>query len=175
MNDPTRHWHEPLSQAGTARRQAMLGELTQTMVRVHRIRRVRRRSLGALTVVFLLGVTGLLLQPVLFTSSNQPRIATGPQATPSDVAEITPGSVQFVTTSGSSMDGYVVASPPTVVQIDDRALLRTLASMGRPTGLIRYGDRVVLTGAVTDVAQDPQRQDQSPSGDVRRASPGSAT
>ena len=61
----------------------------------------------------------------------------------------TPGA-QIVHTDPGAAERYRATPQPLVVTIDDAQLVRTLIEIGRPAGLIRIGERVALSAAVTD-------------------------
>ncbi len=115
-----------LSPPGRARRDAMLDELVGYMRRTHRLRTIRRRLVDAVAV----GGLGMLIGTAAWVFGSH-RPLDGP-----------PGG------------GRDEVSPPAhrvlVRQIDDSELLRMLAEIGRPAGLVRSGSRVWLTNAVTD-------------------------
>ncbi|MFQ5489511.1 MAG: hypothetical protein ACE5GE_02215, partial [Phycisphaerae bacterium] len=56
----------------------------------------------------------------------------------------------IVGTSTSALDRYRARPGERVVRLDDRTLLATLASIGRPAQLIFDGDRPRLSTPVTD-------------------------
>ncbi len=115
-----------LSPAGRARRDAILDELVGYMRRTHRLRTIRRRLLDLVAV----GGLGMLIGVAAWVFGSH---------WPPD---------------GLPRGGRDEVSPPAhrvlVRQIDDSELLRMLAEIGRPAGLVRSGSRVWLTNAVTD-------------------------
>ena len=159
MNDPR---SEPLSPAGLARREAMFDELVEVMTRTHRARRTRRRMLA------IGGCTGLLLLlirlslPVASTPTKAPQIADGPpQRSTGNVIDNSPEHRACVTvlvqTDPAVVERYRARPTGRIVRMDDRMLLETLASIHRPAGLIRFGDRIRLSAAVTDAESGLKR------------------
>jgi hypothetical protein len=69
---------------------------------------------------------------------------------------LNPINYEVVATRAGATNEYL-ASPPTMIElIDDRELLRSLASLNRPAGIVRTGDRVSLTRPVADVVERPR-------------------
>ena len=139
--------HDNLSPKGAARREAMLGDLTAAMTKLHRRRRVRRMTASGATVA--------LLCIVLFRTLQLPLDGTKTASTPPPVRGWTPVEEAPTRTVIVQTDHDIVvrllASPPAIVtRIDDNQLIRTLIEIGRPAGLIRFGDRVALSAPVTD-------------------------
>lgn len=138
-----------LTAAGQRRREAMLGELTAELHQVRRQRAVRRGIVGIASVVLL--VSGAVTVARLPTA-RVPRapLAHQPAATPRPApAERV---IQITSTDMEILDRW---SPPKrdgfrVEPIDDDTLLRRLAEIGRPAGLIRMDGRARLSAAVTD-------------------------
>lgn len=152
MNEPR---SKPLTPAGQARREAMLGELVEVVKQTHRTRRLRRRVLGAGALVCVALLLMRLSLPVGNVVDDGARVVER-MSDESDVvvpAEFPPEAVRvtvIVQTDPSVVERYRAEPTGLVVQIDDRMLLTTLASIGRPTGLIRFGDTLRLTAPVTD-------------------------
>jgi hypothetical protein len=156
---------QKLSPVGQARRDAMLGELTDYMRHVHGARRMRRRvgaACGVVAVVFSLAVLAL-------SGTWSPKVAPGGGDLPlarsghdgpemkssTDGDAPTPrGSagcdIRIVQTDPAVLERYRARPAARVILLDDRELLATLAAMNRPTGLIRYQGRAWLTANVTD-------------------------
>lgn len=150
MSDPE---SDRLSPAGHARREAMLGELLEVVKRTQRARRLRRRA----TIVG--GCAGLVLLCVVFNWPGAPgparQMANLSTGQPTDLrlveAPRTPACItSIVKTDVSVLVRYRAVPEPVVVRMDDRMLVQTLASIGRPAGLIRFGDDVRLSRPVTD-------------------------
>jgi hypothetical protein len=144
---------ERLSPAGQARREAMLDELLEVVKRTQRARRLRRRA----TVIG--GCAGLVLLFVVFTwpgaPGPAPQVANLSTGQPTDVrlveAPRPPACItSVVETDVSVLARYRAVPQPVVARMDDRMLVQTLASIGRPAGLIRFGDDVRLSRPVTD-------------------------
>ncbi|HUU82431.1 MAG TPA: hypothetical protein VM243_02900 [Phycisphaerae bacterium] len=146
---------EALSPTGRDRREAMLDELVRTMERTHRNRRTRRRVLGTTAVVCLLLLLVRLALPEASTPGSEPQI-TRNDATVSDPIEPPPAPRRpavvtvLVQTDPSVLDRFRAQPTHRVVRIDDSQLVATLASINRPAGLIRFGDSLRLSTAVTD-------------------------
>ncbi len=115
-----------LSPAGRARRDAMLDELVGYMRRTHRLRTIRRRLVDAMAV----GGLGMLIGIAAWVFVSH-RVSNDPP--------------------GGGRDEFSLPAHRVLVRnIDDSELLRMLAEIGRPAGLVRSGSRVWLTNAVTD-------------------------
>jgi len=169
MNDPH---HTPLGPEGRIRRDVMLGELLHEVDRVRRMRRVKRRTTVALSVV---AIAVLTVRFVEFPSSQNavtervivdasPDGQTQPASIPAHendnqrahrVVRIVSAdhSVNVVRVKSDSMilDRYAADLPTGLVRwLDDRELLETLTSIDRPAGLIRMGRTVRLSRPVSD-------------------------
>jgi hypothetical protein len=152
MNEDPR---EPLSPAGQARRAAMLGELLEAMQQTQRQRRARRRVLAAGGCACVLGIVVWAVSVNVLRPAASERVASNPldaeQRTTLPLPAARPACVTtIVQTDPSVLERCRPAPTDRVVWIDDTTLLRTLASVNRPTGLIRIGDRVRLSAPVTD-------------------------
>ncbi len=137
MSPMTERSRTTLSPAGRARRDAMLDELVGYMRRTHRLKMIRRRLVDAVAVVGL----GMLLGIAAWVFGSH-----GPSDDP-------PG--------GGLVESSRPADRVLVRQIDDSELLRMLAEIGRPAGLVRSESRVWLTNAVTDAElglREPPKQ-----------------
>lgn len=116
----------------------MLDELVGSMSRTHRFRTIRRRLLDLVAV----GGLGILIGAAAWVFGSY--IASdGPP--------------------GGGRDEVSPLAPMVLVRhIDDSELLKMLAEIGRPAGLVRSGSRVWLTNAVTDadlgLREPPQRK-----------------
>lgn len=137
-----------LSPQGQARREAMLGDLTAAMTTLRRRRRALRLGVSAATTT--------LLCFALFRTSQVPttdtRVATNPPPASSETVASRTEHVQ----TDQGITARLRASPPTLVtRINDAQLLHTLVEIGRPAGLIRFGDRVALSAPVTDEERSP--------------------
>jgi hypothetical protein len=121
------------------------------MRRVHVRRRARRRMVYTTAPALLMALA--LVAALRMLTPATPPIAgqlggaadPPPQLQASDrLAAI----IEFVRTS----DGTHQSGAANIVLIDDDQLLDVLASINRPTGLVRAGGRVWLTDAVADEA-----------------------
>ena len=152
MNDPQ---PEVLSPAGLARREAMLDELVEVVKRTRRTRRLRRRMLatgGCAALILMLIWLGL---PGAFVHTEAPQFAedipsrpTG--AAPDESAKRRAPVTVLIKTDPTVVERYRAGPTGRIVQMDDRMLLESLAAIDRPAGLIRFGDQVRLSAAVTD-------------------------
>ena len=157
MNEPTQH--ESLSPEGQARRDVMLGELLADLSQVHRRR--RRVRLGALSSVAAALILAAVLRVGLFEPAKLPIAANVDKdsATPIIAAPIDAGAsaaaqpesgIVWISTDPAVLARMTSAPTPIVVYINDAELLQTLVHIGRPAGLIRFGDRLALSAPVTD-------------------------
>jgi len=151
-----------LSAAGRARRDAMLEELMVEVGRVRRARSLRRRCKSAVALALLLG--GVALLPRLLGGSGPssapvpPAPVAGPVESPSFVpnAPVRQPDQRFTHVQRLSTDPAVLsrfAPAPangTIEIVDDSALLRALAEIGRPAGLIEIDGREIVSAPVTD-------------------------
>ncbi len=140
---------ESLSPDAAARREVMLGELVGTMSRLHRRRRRVRRGVYSLAAMALIvGTFRLSQQPgdhdTVVTSVSRPEVPTQPVTQRESIA------VELVHTDPTIRERYEATPATTIVRIDDGQLLSTLVEIGRPAGLIRFGERVALSAPVTD-------------------------
>jgi len=152
MNEQDR---PPLTATGRVRREAMLGELLVQMQRLHRRRRSQRTAAASACMVAMLIGLSLLAMPARRPSADTPILADAP--TPASKI-----SIEIVRTDPSILDRFAARPTSRAVLLDDEALLDELAAMGRPTGLIRVGDRVWLTADVVDARPDRARPPESP-------------
>ncbi|MCP4590693.1 MAG: hypothetical protein GY842_08110 [bacterium] len=150
MSDPV---SEPLSPAGLDRKETMLDELCAAVRETHRARRRRRRFVAAGGSFCLILALAWLGWSVSVIPSDGGMIAKVPitDRHSHEVLTVPRPSIIRVATDPTVLERYRARSTAVVERIDDRILLNTLASIGRPAGLIRYGGRIRLTAAVTDV------------------------
>ena len=160
---------DQLSPAGQARCASMLGELVSTMERTHRGRRQRRRALAVTASV---AVVALAVRVVVWPGSDgtvTPRFVEAPPVPSLSVEDephvlerylVTPRPLvtRMVPTDPDVLGRYRADPRKGYVRLDDDALLEVLASIRRPAGLIRIGDTVRLTAAVTDAELGFERQ-----------------
>lgn len=163
---------QELSPQGLERREAMLGELLQEVDRTRAARRMRKRvSLVAcaLAVAFLavhftvrpaLGPfedEGLMVESVADDPNQAWPIEADVEPKPASRVTIRidrsrhPERVVVVKTDPSIVKRYAFDAPARRIQrLDDRALLETLALIGRPSGLIYIDGHARLSRPVTD-------------------------
>ena len=75
-------------------------------------------------------------------------------------------SVTVVATTERPLIARIDTHQPNAIELDDAQLLSLLSEIGRPTGLIRFAGRTMLTDPVTDVELSPP-----PDSGVHRRSP----
>ena len=172
MNDAPR---DELSATGQSRREAMLGELVESMDTLHRRRRARRRAgtafgLSAAMLAFVVfGVPSLLDHESVQIVERQPDpleelAGLGTDAPPrgAHVERVrTRHDIVADYASPSRQPVHVQRVSPrravTVEIIGDQKLLQMLAQMDRPTGLVRADGKVWLTAPVTDAELEKLR------------------
>ena len=148
-----------LSPQGLSRRESMLAELTAAMTEIHRRRRRRRRAAGGIAGIAVLVLAALAVQLLLSSRSN-PNLTPGPDSEklaealpvePSPIDDVEPPCViRIVRTDPNILKRLELDPEPSVVNLDDDALLAALAALDRPAGLIRQDGKVRLTRMVTD-------------------------
>jgi hypothetical protein len=133
----------------------MLDELIGVMERTHCRRRTRRRALtGAAGTCVLFALLWLAL-PGLLAPVDKTEIAQQTH-TPRMQIPMPPSTAHerrtavVVQTDPGILERCRARPTGAVVHMDDGLLLQTLASINRPAGLIRMGDRVLLSAPVTD-------------------------
>lgn len=133
-----------LSPGGSARRDAMLGQLTQSMEMLHHRRRRRRRSAQTVGVVAVLVTCAWVVTLQLGSpdASSTNRIADN-GASNVDLIDPPPNMESRLVIRPAERTGLIQV-------IDDAALVTLLASIDRPSGIVRSGGRTWLTAAVTD-------------------------
>ncbi|MBX3373392.1 MAG: hypothetical protein KF817_06120 [Phycisphaeraceae bacterium] len=150
----------PLPPAG----ESLLDALLASMRAHHAARRRRRRARAA---AMLLAASGTALAAIV-PATTTTRGPAGPGEAPPVLVEAAPDPAPLVhpemhpvapvnhvaawTPARISVDARTSDSIP---RLDDEALLDLLESMGRPTGLIRIGDRVLLADEVSLAAPAP--------------------
>jgi len=134
---------ETLSDAGAARRDAMLRELQRAVVRRRRLRTALRSSAGLLTV------TTILALVILY---DRPSSELAPKESPPSFPVLTSVHLKIVHDEPGIVARHLVETRPIDPKIilDDDALLESLAAIGRPTGLIRVQGKLILTEKVAD-------------------------
>ena len=145
---------DALSPAGASRRDAMLDGLVAAMRHTRRLRRVRRvvtSTAGGTGLVFLLIA---LASPSFVGPKPAPqsgeRVVADSGQPPPIVEHPSRGCVTRIVRTNVPRDRFRAEPTSRVLRMDDRVLMETLTAIHRPTGLIRFGDRVRLTAAVTD-------------------------
>lgn len=166
MNAPR---NEDLREAGRRRRDAALNDLLGYMNSVHRARRLRRRSAAtALLLALGAGILFLALPTKRSDHTIAPIAIDDAPMDSSDLAEVdSPSAPEPLRIDGPEpVNIVVVRSDPSIVEryradvteythirvhhLSDEELLRELAAMGRPTGMISMGGKTWLTEDVTD-------------------------
>ncbi len=163
MNGPEIHWSGPeeeraiLSPAGEARRDAMLRTLRHALC----VRRRRRRVVAGLALTAPVGALGLTLWVALrdpprpsrelADTGHQPQVRPGP----TDGLE----HVSFAIVRADPERTRAMISPsrvlPAEMRLADDDLLILLSETGRSSGLIRAGDRVILTSDLPPPQPEP--------------------
>lgn len=146
----------------SARGEARRGEILEQLYRAQRGRRRKRLAAkGAIAALPVLAIA-VLVATLSGTPSQPPRPpeAMGPApdappaavaqdaAAPDPVAPLRPDvRIELVRTDPGAAERCLVRTEPLRpgVRIDDTELLALMAEAGRPTGLIRTRDRVILT------------------------------
>lgn len=139
-------------------RQRLRADLIVAMRDHHQRRRTRRHVLATVILV----ISSVALAFLAFDRNNvnpTPPVAsdidsdfprtTLPQPSP-EITEPRHSIITIVRTDPDILQRYVPRPSSKVETISDETLLASLASLGRPTGLIRYDGRVRLTADVTD-------------------------
>lgn len=134
-----------LSPTGRARRDAMRAHLVGEVS--HRRRRrtvVRVGAIAALVAIAVVVGRGLVDD----ARDGEPDT---PQPVPTVAGETAdPGGIAIVRDDESILARVAATADRSVTTVDDDELLRLLASADRPTGLVRSGNRVMLTRHVAD-------------------------
>lgn len=147
----------------------MLAELTEAMGRIHGRRRRARRAIAGAAVVALIAIAILVVHPLLSTTrlpreyvaGSGDRLIDSPTVVPDIPAG--PRLITIVRTDPAVLDRLGANPTSSAVILDDRSLLAALKAIDRPTGLIRFGNEVHLTAAVTD--RDLSPPDSAPAPD----------
>lgn len=125
-----------LSESGERRRGEMLSLLTGAVTRRRRRHvAVRAGAVAAATVLAAVAAWRVARGPE--PREESPSVARSASAPP----EFVHARIESVTT-----DPAILA----IANIGDEELLEALSATGRSTGLVRYGERAVLTGRVVD-------------------------
>lgn len=146
-----------LSLAGLRRRDAMRGELLDAFAAMTRTRTVQRRAFVgagvALVAVAAVWVGGRMINPAATPEIHETH-AVAVQLVEMITTPANTSAIDFAYVGAANI-GIVQYVPPdrNIVEIiDDETLIRTLAQMHRPAGLIEMGNTVRLTRDVVDDA-----------------------
>lgn len=137
----------PLSEAGRARREAMLPVLERAMAGRIRQRRTIRAGAGLAVVV----LAGFVLTRSWPTTPGMPRVQP-------PIAAVNPAPGIEPPLGMQYASFHVVETQPgisAIVEVDDEKLLKELRELGHPTGLIRTRGEVILTA---DIGLEPTGQ-----------------
>ena len=136
----------------------MRADLIVAMRSHHQRRRYRRNVIATALLVISTGTFAFLMfgrsnmlppPPVaIHDGGNFPRDSL-PQPTPG-ISGPRHSIITIVRTDPDILQRYVSHPTSKIKSISDETLLASLASIGRPTGLIRYDGRVMLAKDVTD-------------------------
>jgi len=144
-----------LSPEGERRREAILHEVSGRLPGIARRRRARRRAVaGALAVLLLLaGAAVVWMIPTVQSPTAAPQIAEIKPAVESEPL------IDYAVVVSAPADPSVYVRTETesinAMVISDDELLRELAAIGRPAGLIRMNGQVRLSRDVVDPPADP--------------------
>lgn len=161
---------EPLSREGAARRDAMLGELDAAMRRRNVVRTGRR---GAAVLVPVLAVAcGVLMWgqspgggPAGKMVPKSGHVAAGPA--PGAPVASSYEFIRIVETDPGVMERYRAGPAVGEFQvITDDELQSLLASVGRDTGIVRTGGRVILATDLIPPTQEPGEPGRDPSSSI---------
>lgn len=139
-------------------RQRIRDDLIVAMRDHHQRRRTRRRALATMILVISAGTLAILAlgrnnvtpaPPVASDDGGGSPRATLPQPSP-EITEPRHSIITIVRTDPDILERYVPSATSKIETLSDETLLASLASLGRPTGLIRYDGQVRLTNDVTD-------------------------
>ncbi len=139
-------------------RQRMRDDLITAMRAHHHRRRIRRRSLATVILVICAGTLAYVTLDRNNVTPTPPVVRNNNDGSPLDalreplpvISESRYSVITIVRTDPNILERYVSRSSSKVEQLSDETLLAMLASLERPTGLIRYDGRVRLTADVTD-------------------------
>lgn len=139
-------------------KQRLRTELILAMRDHHQRRRSRRRVLATAILIFSTGILAFLMfgrssttptPPVSRDIGGDSPLPAIPQ-TSTEIKELRHSIITIVRTDPNILERYALPPTSKIETISDEILLNSLASLGRPTGLIRYDGRVRLTKDVTD-------------------------
>lgn len=150
-----------LTPEGERRREAILHEVSGRLPAIARRRRAKRRAaVGALAVLLLAGAAVVWMIPTMPKSVPTPTPTSAPQVVLIEPAIEYEPLIDYAVVESSTVDPSVYVRTDTesinAMVITDDELLRELAAIGRPAGLIRMNGQVRLTRDVVDPqAVDP--------------------
>ncbi len=145
-----------LSREGQARRDAMLTELIEVVHRTRRARRTRRRIVTvASCAVILLGTGWLLSVSLRVANDTKPQFVEQVPSHPTDRETSVPSAtlssiVIRVQNDPTVIDRFRAMPSDIIIRMNDSMLIDTLATIRRPAGLMRIGDRIALSAPVSD-------------------------
>lgn len=153
------HNVDPLSPEGQSRRDAMLSDMLR-LVNVTRARRRRRRQAASAATMLVLAIAlirvGQYAGPIDRHAENRDAGGRGPAHAMSTgvlverVADSGVHLTERIRDDATIVERFQSDTPRRIIWLDDEGLLAELASMRRPSGLVRYGGQIRLTAAVTD-------------------------
>ena len=143
-----------LSPEGDRRREAILHEVSGRLPGIARRRRAKRRAVaGALAVLLLAGAAVVWMIPTVQSPTATQQIAEIKPAVESEPL------IDYAVVVSAPADPSVYVRTETesinAMVISDDELLRELAAIGRPAGLIRMNGQVRLSRDVVDPPADP--------------------
>jgi len=152
---------DALSAAGAARRERMMGEVS----RAAGARRARRTTVKAAGALVLLCAAG----GAVWIAATGGNVGGGTR----EVADALPGRgapvremevpapegrvvrVRVVTNEPGIVARYAAAPVERVASMDDAELMRLMKEMGKPTGIVRTGGKVMLTAEMEKKEGEP--------------------
>lgn len=150
---------EQLSGGGAERKDTMLEHLLGVVERTRRRRRMRMQAARGLVAAMAIAALCWVLWPTdagsqqiadRFSESSPPSKVAPAESQIEGVETVPVCITAVVQTDSGILERYRPAPCRVVERIDDGELLRLLAALNRPTGMIRIGERVQLTDPVTD-------------------------
>ena len=138
-----------LSDSGAARRDSVLPFLQEAVVREgdrRRARRIALRNTAAFSLLAALGATFVVVWPTSVRNGTVvDREFSGPTSEPRF-------RIERLRTEPGVVERYAFSATvdTNAYSIDDREFMNMLASIGRPTGLVRREGRVILTSFTPD-------------------------
>lgn len=148
-----------LSPAGLDRCAAMRAAMLDAFTAMHRARRRRRRASALAAALLLIGASAWLATHLSARTGSVGEVAGAGRPSPAagSLVEVVDGPVAatvvefaLVAEGGDSLVREVDSAASFVEIIGNDELVRTLAEMNRPAGLIAVGSRVRLTSPVVE-------------------------